>query len=569
MHNARNRKNERGTSLFLGTIALVFIVPLVGLFVDVGILYATKARLQAAVDGASLAAARALNLGLTTAAQQSSAQQNAVNWFYANYPTGNWATSGTVMSSSNVQVFDDPNNANLRNVTVTATSTVPTYFMKWFNINSTTISASGNASRRDVVAMMVLDRSGSMCNGGSSPCSGTSSTPCGDMVTAAKLFTGQFAEGRDRIGLISFSDGTYVHSAPSTSFQTTLGYSNNSGSGTGQIDNISCGGGTGTAEAFSMAYQMLHETDLPGALNVVLLETDGLPNTLAMNFYDSTNNAVGLNSSDSACKDTAGKTMSGGGFKTSAVIPSWTPGLQLNASPFLTTNPVYSNVPAGMVAAIASSDPGGTTFWSMINYWTTFGQSQSTGTSSYPYNAVTGTASPSLLTSSNSPGSNSCTFQGTGGYGKSSVPDVAWFPATDILGNQLNPSTYSYFSVTTDAQGHVKNTGWTNYHAGVMNATDNAAYRARSDANIPATVYVIGLGGNSTNPPDPVLLQRMANDPNADTFNATPAYPACSTETSCETWSSQPQGKFIYSPNATSLGQAFQAIASQVLRLSK
>ena len=169
MHNARNRKNERGTSLFLGTIALVFIIPLVGLFVDVGILYATKARLQAAVDGASLAAARALNLGLTTAAQQSSAQQNAVNWFYANYPTGNWATSGTVMSSSNVQVFDDPNNANLRNVTVTATSTVPTYFMKWFNINSTTISATGNASRRDVVAMMVLDRSASMCNGSSSP----------------------------------------------------------------------------------------------------------------------------------------------------------------------------------------------------------------------------------------------------------------------------------------------------------------------------------------------------------------------------------------------------------------
>ena len=201
------------------------------------------------------------------------------------------------------------------------------------------------------------------------------------MVTAAKLFTGQFAEGRDRIGLISYSDGTYVHSSPSTSFQTTLGYSNNSGSGTGQIDAISCGGGTGTAEAFSMAYQLLHETNLPGALNVVLLETDGLPNTLAMNFYDSTNNAAGLNSSDSACKDVNGKTMSSGlGFKTAASIPSWTPGLQLNASPFLTTNPVYSNVPAGMVAAISSSDPGGTTFWSMINYWTTFGQSQSTGT---------------------------------------------------------------------------------------------------------------------------------------------------------------------------------------------
>ena len=567
---SRDRKNERGTSLFLGTMALVFIVPLVGLFIDVGVLYAAKARLQAAVDGASLAAARALVLGETTTAQASAAQQNAVNWFYANFPTGNWATSGTVMSTSSVSVFDDPNNPDLRNVTVTASTTVPTYFMKWFNIASTTISASGNASRRDVVAMMVLDRSGSMCNGGSNPCTGTSSTPCGSMVTAPKVFTGEFAEGRDRIGLISFSDSSYVHSAPSTSFQSTLGYTNDSGSGTGQIDNISCSGGTSTAQAMGMAYQLLYETNLPGALNVILLETDGLPNALALNFYDSTNNAVGLNSTDNACKDTSGKTMNGGGFKTAGVIPSWTPGLQLNASPFLTTNPLFSNVPAGMVATIDSSDPGSTTFWSMINYWTTFGQTQSTGTTSYPYNAVAGSGSPSLLTSTNSPGSNSCTFQGTGGYGKSSIPDIAWFPATDIMTNQLNPSAYSYLSVTTDAKGHILNNNWTNFHNAVMNATDNSAYLARSNTTLPVTIYAIGLGGNSTTgPPDPVLLQRMANDPNGDTFNATPQYSACASETNCETWSTQPQGKFIYSPNATSLGTAFNAIASQVLRLSK
>ncbi len=552
MQNSTRRYGERGTSLFLGTIALVFIVPLVGLFIDVGILYAAKARLHAAVDGASLAAARALNLGLTTAAQQSSAQQNAVNWFYANYPTGNWATTNTVMSSSNVQVFDDPNNANLRNVTVTASSTVPTYFMKWFNVQSTTITATGNASRRDVVAMMVLDRSGSMCNGSTAPCSGTSSTPCGSMVTAAKLFTGQFAEGRDHIGLISYSEASYIHSAPSTSFQTTLGYTNNSGSGTGEIDNISCGGGTGTAQAFSMAYQLLYETNLPGALNVVLLETDGLPNTLSMNFYDSANNAVGLNTTDAACLDTAGKTMSGGGFKTAASIPAWTGGLQLNASPFLTSNPYYSNIPAGMIGAVASSDPGGTNFWSMINYWTTYGQTQSTGTSGDPYNSTaSGSGSTAMFSTTTTPNAKNCTFLGSGGWGKSSVPDIAWFPATDIMGNQLNPSAYTYNSVTTDTQGHIKNTGWTNYHAAVMNATDNAAYQARSNASIPATVYAIGLGGNSTNPPDPVLLQRMANDPNGDTFNASPTYSACASETGCQTWSSQPQGRFIYSPNAT------------------
>ena len=65
-------------------------------------------------------------------------------------------------------------------------------------------------------------------------------------------------------------------------------------------------------------------------------------------------------------------------------------------------------------------------------------------------------------------------------------------------------------------------TNWQNYHNGVLNATDNAAYNARANTTIAATVFAIGLGGNSTTgPPDPVLLQRMANDPNGDEFNTT------------------------------------------------
>lgn len=156
---------QRGVSLLLATAALIFIVPMVGLVIDVGILYSAKARLQAAVDGASLAAARALVLGQTIQQQASSAQQNAVNWFYANFPTGNWSTNNTIMNTGTVVVTAP---ANVRTVSVTATTTVPTWFMRWFHINSTTITANGTASRRDVVAMLVLDRSGSMCsiNGG-------------------------------------------------------------------------------------------------------------------------------------------------------------------------------------------------------------------------------------------------------------------------------------------------------------------------------------------------------------------------------------------------------------------
>jgi uncharacterized membrane protein len=82
----QNRRGENGAALFVATSSLVFLIPMVGLAVDTGFLYSAKARLQMAVDGSSLAAARALNLGATLQSQQSSAAQNAVNWFWANFP---------------------------------------------------------------------------------------------------------------------------------------------------------------------------------------------------------------------------------------------------------------------------------------------------------------------------------------------------------------------------------------------------------------------------------------------------------------------------------------------------
>src|ERR1700729_18513 len=167
VQKSQHRNREKGASLFIAVAALVWVViPMLGLFVDLGILYSVKARLQAAVDGAALAAARALNLGQTTSAQATSAAQNAVNWFYANFPDGNWATTNTLMdtTSAHVTVVDSPSNANLRQVTVTASTQVPTWFMKYLGFSFTNLTASGQASRRDVVAMLVLDRSGSMCS---------------------------------------------------------------------------------------------------------------------------------------------------------------------------------------------------------------------------------------------------------------------------------------------------------------------------------------------------------------------------------------------------------------------
>ena len=117
---------------------------------------------------------------------------------------------------------------------------------------------------------------------------------------------------------------------------------------------------------------------------------------------------------------------------------------------------------------------------------------------------------------------------------------------------------------------HVTQSGWSNFHNAVLNATDYSAYQARTNATLPVYFFAVGLGGNSAlGPPDPVLMQRMANDPNGDNYNVPPLYQPCAQETNCITYTAQPQGTFIFSASAASLSQAFLSISSQVLRLSK
>jgi Flp pilus assembly protein TadG len=549
----RDRNRQAGASLFLAIAGLVWVViPMLGLVVDLGILYSAKARLQAAVDGAALAAARALNLGQTTDQQATAAQQNAVNWFYANFPPGNWSTTGTVMTTGNVIVVNSPGNANLRQVTVTATTNVPAWFMRFVGFTSTSLAVSGQASRKDLVAMLVLDRSGSMCavNGvaGSQPCSKSNSTSaCAAMITAAKNFTGAFAEGRDQIGMLTFSDGFYLDSKPTTNFQSLLGYSNAAGSSTGAIDNITCGGGTGTAEAISLAYNELYKIAEPGAMNLIMLETDGLPNTLVYNFYamPGTLSTFALNTT-SNCVDQNNLTYKNNGWRSTSSSPAWITGIPMNAN----GAGYMANVPAGAIGGFYTSDPAqGTYIYVLFNPNQTSDSNRNTN-SVYLPNA------------------NGCTFDGAL---SNTYTDFNRLPGQDVFGNQVAP-TNEYLPLTltsgyNDLTGNA-NTDWPHTHAAALNATDNAAYNARNNATFPAYVFVIGLGGNDGNPPDPILLQRLANDPSADQFNSPAAYPACSAESNCITYPSQPQGEFIYSPTAAQLGQAFLSISSQILRLS-
>src|SRR5580658_10338051 len=112
----RNR-NEKGATLILGTVSMLFIIPMMGLAIDVGFLYAVKSKMQAAVDGAALASARSLSDGATPSAQQASAQAQGVTWFNANFPSTFLGVRSVNMNTGDV-TYSSAN--NIQTIAITA-----------------------------------------------------------------------------------------------------------------------------------------------------------------------------------------------------------------------------------------------------------------------------------------------------------------------------------------------------------------------------------------------------------------------------------------------------------------
>jgi Flp pilus assembly protein TadG len=496
-----------------------------GLAIDASLMYGVKSKIQMATDGASLAAARALSIGLTTAAQATSARNNATNWFNRNFPAGEFGTSSTTVAQP--QVFDDAVNPLIRHVVVTASTIAPSFFMRFWGYTGTLVNASSEATRRDSVIMMVLDRSGSMAN----------SSSCTPMKDAAKLFTGMFAPQRDRIGMITFNMASNISQSPTLDFQTALGFTNSSQSppsGTGLIDNITCTGGTGTAEATILGYNELYKIGLPGALNVLMLFTDGLPTALTFDFRQGPTTQVGLLEDTTTCQDSLGRSMASTASPRGHITnnpPQWTAGWNLGTGSFL------SNVPAGPIAVVyGDSQP--------LNLW------------GLAYRVTTDSAGDTYLGSS-APGCN-VTSSSTA---QTNAANIRYFPNNDAFGNPLALTGYNSL---TYSNGYISETN-ANLQAAALNASANAASRARTTRNLPdgrsfpgVIVYCIGLG--AVNHP---FLQRMANDGAADDSGSNLYSAFAGVDTS------QPTGNYVYANNSAALAPAFSQIASFILRLSQ
>lgn len=509
MHKSRSKNPRRGSTLLLLAMGLpVVLAPLAGLAIDASMCYIVQAKLQSAVDGAALGAGRLLGTSANI-------QEIADEFLTVNFPAGYW---GARNITKNIQVTSSVGSNTIQ---VSATAQVPLLFLRVLRQDMSTIAATATSTRRDSRVILALDRSDSMNH--VDPVSGLNSFPA--MISSAKGFVGKLTPGADQVGLIAFGGSAIVaypttrpwdpsptgSGGPDTSFAT----SSSAGPVFTQLNAISYGGYTATAEALSMAYIELRKshsrdiaaggTDTRG--NAIVLFTDGEPTSIAMSPNDRSNlpssNVIKSNSSctykpdDGAAGNPAPHRMRGWAGARPPAYGGWL-------------------APTGLYL-LAAYDNSHTLSW-----W--LGSSGAGNTSnSSPSTAVAGCA-----------GLNN---------GNSTLSDLGKLPPKDLHGNAI---TTGYWSVNESNP-----TGGSNFGNAALNAADNAAKTIRSQtAMAPITIYTIGYTGNGGL--NSTLLKRIANTKDSPSY--TP---------------SEKMGLYIEVSSADQLNAAFQAVASDMLRLAR
>jgi Flp pilus assembly protein TadG len=587
MASKRRRSTQGGIAILFYATMLIFVVGCVGLAVDVGTIYMIKSRLSSAADAAALAAGRSVNLTNSVAQATANAADTANQFFAANFPSGYFNSMGTPTVTPNLtqETDDNGNPSGVIDFKVDASVAAPTYFMNIFNVHSITVAATGTASRRGVVLMLVLDQSISMGNG--------PGTSCEAMKASAQNFVGLFSPF-DQIGLVTFDITAHLMDAPTTNLAQV----------SADIGAIKCANNTNTISALELAYQQIKNTGKPLALNTIVLFTDGSPNGITANFparaaVDS-RYGPSLNSPDGSRGTTGPAPFSPQppGDSCDDVGPS---SYQFN------NHAICFNMPT--VCTVASD-----TIFGTIAQW---GNQNSWGADTF------GIANPTDTQSASIPAS--CNYQSAlTADGRTMRQFVAYIPDTDFYGNNLHGvvatgtgPTVSNGFVTRDnwlfqtnnlcsqdatVSPACKNTGdlWSNYGgvgtgwniftsgpysgflrpdqpnsivAAAMNGTMSEAFRIRSDATYHPVIHTIYLTGNSLDSVDREFLPIVANaaqitalpyDPQYDsTQPPVPLYANPAYQTGQET------GKYLVTADKNALSGLFAQLASEVLRLSR
>jgi hypothetical protein len=228
----KSKNGERGQVLILFAISLIVLLLFIGLTIDFGLAYVTKAQLGKAIDAAALAA------GKNTGKGQAAFTPIATSAFFMNYGNtsrdapgypivtvcGNSCNSGSVCGATIPCPTDYLGNTLLN---ISASTKIQPYFLGLLPAFNTVATASSAESKYARVEMsLVIDRSGSM----------STNAPNQTLPAAVIGFVDLFDNVNDSVAMVSFSDYATVdvpfnevaHPGVSGNFQTAITTSINS-----------------------------------------------------------------------------------------------------------------------------------------------------------------------------------------------------------------------------------------------------------------------------------------------------------------------------------------------------
>ena len=291
------RRRESGQTLLMFVLFLVVLILFVGLGIDLGFAYVTKAQLSKAVDAAALAGILNLPQGTSTASNV------AQNTFYANYHTSG-RDVGTVTPS--VTFSNDASNGN-NLINVSASTSINTFFIRvlpqWHTMQ---VVANAQGTRSKLIISLVLDRSGSM---NPDPHYGT--THGGIYLPGAvDAFISFFDDTQDRMAMVSFSSTANVE----TNFNSLGQPFKNAISN--KVNSLSYTGGTFSVGGLALGFALnTNVTVLTGQTvnRAVVFFTDGLANIVQQAL-------------------SCGKTLNFGGHDADNYVSFWDPTTPENSS---------------------------------------------------------------------------------------------------------------------------------------------------------------------------------------------------------------------------------------------
>ena len=203
---------ERGQVLVVVALSLVGIIAIMGLALDVGVMFIENARLRRAVDAAALAAALQFREGYTTTDLDRSAQEFLIlNGIHDPHATVDTCSTDATLCT----------NPQRKLVRVVARATAPLAFLPVIGIDSAPIGAMAVSETASVDVVLVFDRSESMTYDAAvgnsmrdpSVCNASSASPQGyvgdcepfnTVKDAAISFVNQLYFPYDRVAVVTF-----------------------------------------------------------------------------------------------------------------------------------------------------------------------------------------------------------------------------------------------------------------------------------------------------------------------------------------------------------------------------